>query len=68
MSVERFEKLLRTTPGTGVKVTTANGEKLQYFYKDHGEPASGIQRAMAELYPLFSSGIITELIFVEGAA
>lgn len=68
MSVEHFNHLLKTAQGTGVKVTTANGEKLRYFYKDHNGPASGIERAMIELYPLLTQGIISELTFVEGVA
>lgn len=66
MSIEQFNHLLKTTPGIGVKVTTANGELFRYFYKDNGEPAGGIQRAMTELYPLMNQGIISGLVFVEG--
>lgn len=66
MSIEQFNHLLKTTPGIGVNVTTANGQPFRYFYKDNGEEAGGIRRAMTELYPLMDQGIISGLTFIEG--
>lgn len=66
MTQERFSHLLDTTPGIGVKVTTASGFEVLYFYEDFDGPATGIDRAMKQLYPQLNKGIFTSLVFVEG--
>lgn len=66
MTQERFSYLLNTTPGIGVKVTTASGFEVLYFYEDFDGPASGIDRAMAQLYPQLNRGALTGIVFIEG--
>ncbi len=41
MTDERFNRLLETVPGIGVKVTYANGGENNFFYEDFDGPASG---------------------------
>lgn len=66
MTKERFSHLLDTTPGIGVKCTTSDGFEVLYFYEDFDGQATGIARAMKQLYPQLNKGIYTSLVFVEG--
>lgn len=68
MTKERFSHLLDTTPGIGVKATTSEGYEVLYFYEDFDGPATGIDRAMKQLYPQMNKGILKSLVFVEGKA
>ncbi len=67
MTDERFNRLLETVPGTGVKVTYADGGENNFFYEDFDGPATGVKRAMAHLYPLHDKGIVKTMCFIEHA-
>ena len=59
-------KLDRTDiSGIGVECIAANGSAVCYFYEDFDGPATGIQRAMKQLYPLMHKGKIQKLTFIE---
>ena len=59
-------KLDRTDiSGIGVECIAANGSAVCYFYEDFDGPATGIQRAMKQLYPLMHKGQIQKLTFIE---
>ena len=65
MTQERMRALTKTTPGIGVISANAEGLEICYFYEDFDGPASGIKRAMSQLYPLMDKGIIKTLCFIE---
>ena len=67
MERERMNRLLELHKGIGVIAVNHKGFELCYFYEDFDGPASGIRRAMAQLYPLQAKGVITSLTFVENA-
>ena len=50
--------------GTGVEVTTANGNKIYYFYENFETESDGIERAMNHLYPQLNKGIIEKVAFI----
>ncbi len=59
-------KLDRTDiSGIGVECIAANGSTVYYFYEDFDGPATGIERAMKQLYPLMDKGKIQKLTFIE---
>ncbi len=59
-------KLDRTDiSGIGVECIAANGSTVYYFYEDFDGPATGIQRAMKQLYPPMHKGKIQKLTFIE---
>lgn len=65
MTEKHMQHLLDTTPGIGVEVKTAEGFIVYYFYEDFDGPATGIQRAMTQLYPQLDRGILTRVKFIE---
>lgn len=65
MTRERMDALLLRCNGIGVVATNPNGHEMCYFYEDFDGPASGIKRAMAQLYPLQDAGVIKKLCFIE---
>lgn len=68
MTEKRMRHLLDTTPGIGVEVKTSEGFIQHYFYEDFDGPATGIQRAMRQLYPQLNKGHLTAVKFIENAA
>ncbi len=59
-------KLDRTDiSGIGVECVTADGSEILYFYEDFDGPATGIERAMKQLYPLMNKGKLQKLTFIE---
>lgn len=65
MTRESMNYHLQTMPGIGVITLTAEGNEICYFYEDFDGSASGIQRAMSQLYPLQDKGKIKRICFVE---
>ena len=65
MTQERMRALLKTTPGIGVICARPGVLENCYFYEDFDAPATGIKRAMDQLYPLMDKGVIKKLCFVE---
>lgn len=47
----------------GVKVITASGEEICFFYKDVPD-SRGITRAMKEIYPQMDLGKFTDVTFI----
>lgn len=47
----------------GVKVITASGEEVCFFYKDEKE-SKGITRAMKEIYPQMDLGKFIDVSFI----
>lgn len=56
---------LKDISGIGVRCVSADGAEIYYFYQDFDGPASGIKRAMKQLYPLMDKGKIQKLTFIE---
>lgn len=54
---------LKLYKGIGVKTKRADGG-ICYFYEDFSNEDLGINRAMNQLYPLQSKGIITSIEFI----
>ena len=65
MTESRFNYLLDSAPGIGVRATTSSGSEVLYFYEDFTDPGDGINRAMSQLYPQMDRGIFTKIVFVE---
>lgn len=61
----KMRRLMELHSGVGVKVVTSEGLTLHYFYEDFDGPASGIKRAMAQLYPKQDKGLIDSICFYE---
>jgi hypothetical protein len=68
MTEKHMQHLLDTVPGIGVEVKTAEGFTVHYFYEDFDGPATGIQRAMQQLYPRLNKGLLTAVKFIENTA
>lgn len=68
MTESRMQHLLSTTPGIGVRVVTACGNTVNYFYEDFDGPATGIKRAMNQLYPQLNKGTLTQIVFIHKQA
>jgi hypothetical protein len=68
MTEKHMRHLLDTTPGIGVEVKTSEGFIQYYFYEDFDGPATGIQRAMQQLYPRLNKGLLTAVKFIENTA
>lgn len=67
MTEKHMRHLLNTTPGIGVEVKTSEGFTVYYFYEDFDGPATGIQRAMKQLYPQLDRGSLARVTFIASA-
>ena len=68
MTKQHMDHLLSTRAGIGVETTTNSGNTVYYFYEDFDGPATGIKRAMKQLYPMMNKGKISGIAFIENAA
>lgn len=64
MTESRFDMVFATTPGTGAICTTPDGREVLYFYEDFDGEGTGIDRAMAQLYPMLRKGVYSKIAFV----
>lgn len=64
MTKDRMQRMLDTTPGIGVEVKTSEGFTVYYFYEDFDGPATGIQRAMRQLYTQLNRGKLVSITFI----
>ena len=65
MNREQMDRKLDLYPGIGVIATRPDGTSICYFYEDFDGPATGIRRAMKQLYPLHDKGVYKSLTFIE---